>query len=115
MEALPKKWIISCAALAAVVLSAGLILSRSLKEVFAQQSLPPQISGVEIKNIQATSTVIDWTTDVNSDSVVNFSIGKNVGVMKDPNPVSTDHEMVLTDLEPATTYFFRLSSADTAG
>src|SRR3989344_782340 len=84
-------------------------------QVEAQSTTPPMISNIKISNIGATSTIIRWTTNVNSDSVTNFSIGKNLGTSKDPNPSVMDHETILTDLEPATIYFFRVSSADSAG
>ncbi len=99
-------------------LIAGGILGATLyaKNISEAQSVtPPQISKVTVTDLQASSTLINWTTDSNSDSVVTFGISKGLGTAKDPNPSATTHQVILPDLEPATAYFFRVSSADAVG
>jgi hypothetical protein len=77
--------------------------------------VPPVITEVKITELGATSTAIAWKTNELSNSFVNFGVAKNLGISREPNPSVMNHEVVLTDLEPATTYFFRVMSADVAG
>ena len=76
---------------------------------------PPVISGVRIGSITSSSTFISWVTDEMADSVVHFGISKNLGFAREPDPSLTEHGVVLTDLEPATTYYFRAVSSDSSG
>jgi len=76
---------------------------------------PPVISGVQATDITTTAAVIQWTTDENSDSVVEY--GTTPGSY--PNSESdlamvTGHSIVLTNLTPATTYYYRVKSTDAA-
>lgn len=81
----------------------------------AQDSLPPKISNVTIGDVTATSTLITWITDEISDSLVNYGLTKNFGVVREPTAPAKEHTVLLTDLEPSTTYYFRVMSADSAG
>lgn len=77
-------------------------------------TLPPVISNVQATGINNTSATITWTTNENSDSVVEYgtttAYGNNaVGVSS-----VTDHSVVLSDLTPGTLYNFRVLSKDPA-
>src|SRR5258708_4752953 len=97
--------------------AASIAFEKKIPIVDAQSTngVSPAISDVKVKEVEATSTTIDWTTDAKSDSVVNYGTTKNLGTAKGPNPSLTSHETVIEDLDPATQYFFRISSADSAG
>jgi phosphodiesterase/alkaline phosphatase D-like protein len=71
------------------------------------------ISGVQATGITTTVAVIEWATDEDSDSVVEY--GTSPGSY--PNSeidlaLVTSHSIVLTDLTPATTYYYRVKSTD---
>jgi len=75
----------------------------------------PVVSGVQISNLTNTSVLITWNTDEPSDSLVDF--GKSA--YYDRNLTSRlfvlAHSVVLTGLEPGTTYHFRVVSTDPSG
>jgi len=80
-----------------------------------EDKTPPAISDIKIGQTTATSTLITWQTDEQSDSLVNFGLDKRYGVSRDPRFDKTSHEILLDELLPATTYYFRVISSDAAG
>jgi phosphodiesterase/alkaline phosphatase D-like protein len=75
---------------------------------------PPVLSGVQATPSDSTA-IIAWTTDELADSFVEFSTDSlllefKVGDAKDV----LQHEMVLTNLQPATQYFYVVGSVDRA-
>jgi hypothetical protein len=73
-----------------------------------------EISDVVISDVTTDGVSIGWKTDVKTDGSINFGIDPAGGIQRDPSLDST-HLITLTDLEPATTYYFRISSADSSG
>ncbi len=73
----------------------------------------------EISNVSASTTdnaaVINWTTDVNADGTINYGLDQNVGTVRYPKYDTKTHALVIDGLDPATTYFFRVISADEKG
>lgn len=76
---------------------------------------PPVLSEVKISEIGASSTVISWKTDKNSDAIVNYSLDKNYGLERMPLFDSKDHLIKVNDLKPNMTYYFRVISSDEKG
>ncbi len=76
---------------------------------------PPKIFDIQISDISSTSTVITWKTDEKSDSLINYGLDKSYGVVRDPYYDKTSHKLVIDNLEQQTTYYFRITSADTHG
>jgi len=83
---------------------------------------PPTITNVTTSSIDTESATITWDTDELSDSTVGYST--NVGVFVPTlgvrtmvnNPTGVGHHSVtLTDLTPATTYYFNVTSEDPSG
>jgi hypothetical protein len=77
----------------------------------------PKISNVSVgPGLTATSARITWTTDVPSDSQVEFGPTNTYGLS---TPVDTQpslrHDMQLTGLEPNAVYHFRVRGRDAAG
>jgi hypothetical protein len=77
--------------------------------------VPPKIFNSKINDITATSAAIVWQTDEKSDSLVNYGLNRNYGMVRDPISDKTDHKILLDELTPATTYFFRIMSTDVSG
>ena len=76
---------------------------------------PPEISGTEVLAITDRQATVRWQTDEVSDSRVEFGLAPDVfdDLRLDPTDV-TDHKLALTNLEPATTYYYRVGSVDFA-
>jgi hypothetical protein len=81
----------------------------------AKDTVPPAISNVKVAEVSATSSTITWDTDELSDSLINYGLDKNYGIVRDPRADKTSHAIVIDDLAPGTDYFFRITSADGSG
>jgi hypothetical protein len=75
----------------------------------------PSISNVAATNTTATSTTITWTSNVNTDSFVNISQDTNYCGIRNAVNVGTQHTVVVPNLTPGTTYFYRIDSTDVNG
>jgi uncharacterized repeat protein (TIGR01451 family) len=78
---------------------------------------PPEIVyGPIVSGITEESVVIQWQTDEDSDSKVQF--GANAGLFDDEQTDSQyvkDHVMTLIDLSSSTTYHYMVTSSDASG
>ena len=80
-----------------------------------EDKAPPKISNIEISSVGATSSVITWKTDELSDSLINYGLDKNYGILRQPNFDKKLHQLILEDLMPDTLYYFRITSSDPYG
>ncbi len=95
------------------VLALGLVC---IKSIYAQSdSNPPVVSEINIADVTKTSATIRWTTDENSDSIINYSVNRDYGVVRNPKLDEKEHEVLIDNLEPSTTYYFRIISTDLGG
>ena len=106
--------------LSAVVCSALAFLSLGLVDFNRAQAaindkIPPQIFNSRVETVTATSAIIVWQTDEESDSMVNYGLNRNYGIARDPFYDKKIHEIFLDDLAPDTTYYFRMISTDEDG
>ncbi len=81
----------------------------------AEDETPPDIFEIVVSDVTASSTLIKWKTDEETDSLVNYGLDKNYGVSRNPHFDKTEHEILLTDLLPNAQYFFRIISTDSTG
>lgn len=79
-----------------------------------QQEIPPQISEIKILEITTSSAVISWKTDKKADSIVNYGLDRNYGIVRDPI-FTLEHQLVLDNLLPNTDYYFQVVSVDEMG
>jgi hypothetical protein len=82
---------------------------------FAADQEAPEISAVQISEVNETSVTITWDTDEDADSAINYSLQPNYGVVRVPVAERTSHSIILGDLEPGRVYYFRVISADDEG
>jgi PKD repeat protein len=77
---------------------------------------PPLIVRVYAEDITSDSVAINWTTDENSDTQVEYGISRMYGHTSDmDSSMVTDHRQMLTDLSPSTQYHYRVWSQDAEG
>lgn len=75
----------------------------------------PEISKVEIINVSETGATITWETDEKADSLVNYGLQSDYGILRQPVADRTLHSMTLDNLEAGRVYYFRVVSADENG
>jgi hypothetical protein len=78
-------------------------------------TVAPVISAVDAINITSNSARITWTTDQNSDSVVNWGLTSSYGSSKTNVNSVTSHGLNLTGLSLGTTYHYRVKSKNIDG
>lgn len=73
----------------------------------------PNILSVSSGGLTSTGSTITWTTDKAATSQVQYGISSGYGVLSTENTtLATSHSVTLADLEPSTTYHFRVASTD---
>lgn len=98
------------------LLSAVLVVFFSWQFVYAaDDTTPPDISSVEVSEVTDTSVTITWTTDEDADSLVNYGLQEDYGIVRIPEADKTTHSITLDELEPGRVYHFRVVSADEEG
>jgi hypothetical protein len=97
-----------------VIVAAGVAITASIVGRAVAQTAPV-ISDVTIASVGATSTTVTWTTDEDTDSFINFSEDTNYCGVRNSGAFSTDHSVVIPNLDSGTTYFFRINSTDQDG
>ncbi len=76
---------------------------------------PPEISDVQITGIDENSITVTWTTDEDADSLINYGLQEDYGIVHIPTVERTEHSVTLDRLETGRTYFFRVVSSDANG
>lgn len=76
----------------------------------------PNISGIQVVNITGVSAEIQWTTNEQATSAVDYGVtaAYELGTVEDP-AITTAHSIILLGLTSQTTYHFRVRSADVSG
>ncbi len=111
-------WLIFFLSLAICFVVAFFVLSLfdfNRAQAATGDKIPPQIFNSKIENITATSATVIWQTDEESDSMVNYGLNRNYGIARDPFYDKKGHQILIDDLLPATTYYFRMISTDQEG
>jgi len=81
-----------------------------------KDTTPPAISNVEVPKCTDMSATITWETDEPATSHVEYGKTKDYGLSAKSNgEPTTSHKIQLTGLEPSTTYYFMVKSADKCG
>jgi len=90
----------------------GVILFNLLKDKFVSASnIAPK--DVAISKITQTSAKVTWTTDSESQSVIEYGTSPTSLTFFAPESTKTkSHEVELNLLTPETTYYFQISTAD---
>jgi Purple acid Phosphatase, N-terminal domain len=94
---------------------APVLLLLGASFALAQETDPPEITNVQVKDVTEDSLTVTWETDEEADSAVNYGLQPDLGVMRIPVPDRKVHSITLTNLEAGRIYYFRVVSADNDG
>lgn len=81
----------------------------------ASDTTAPEITNVSIAEVSDDSVTITWETDEDADSIVNYGLKEDYGIVRVPEANRTTHSITLDELEPGRTYYFRVVSSDEDG
>jgi len=81
----------------------------------AADTKAPSFTGGPTVSADATQALISWTTDEPSDTRVEYGTTVALGLVANLATFSTNHLVTLTNLTPATQYYYRISSGDASG
>src|SRR3989344_1802559 len=81
----------------------------------AADTEPPDITNVEVTEVSDTSVKVKWATDEFADSLVNYGLQKDYGIVRIPVTDRKEHEIVLDGLDSGRIYYFRVVSSDEEG
>lgn len=90
------------------------ITSLEAQAADSGSSTPPLITGISVDKVTATSSVVTWTTDKDSDSLINYSVTRDYGTIRIAS-ATKEHKITLLDLLPEQQYYFRVVSSDGNG
>ena len=99
----------------AVFCMALVVCMPMVRSLEAADTEAPEISEVIVSDITETSAVITWKTDEQGDSLVNYGLKEDYGIVRDPIKDNTEHRVVLDGLEPGRKYYFRVVTSDEEG
>ncbi len=92
-------------------LLSGFVLPQQTVTVDAAlDPMYPVISNISVSNITEVSATISWTTDLPSDSKVDYGATSSYGSSVSDAALMTSHSLSLTDLLPGTIYHFKITS-----
>jgi len=75
---------------------------------------PPSISGVFTSGITPSSAVINWSTNVPANSSVEYGLSSYTSTSAVDPSLVTQHSLIITGLQPSTTYHFQAVSQDSS-
>lgn len=107
------KWLLD--RLTVVLLCVSLLTSNTNVYAQSDDTVAPEISNVEMVDVSDTSITIKWKTDEKADSLVNYGLKPDYGIVRIPVADRTTHSITLNDLDPGRVYYFRVVSADENG
>lgn len=96
-----------------VTIAAGQNLALNL--VLPPDNTPPVISNVAANGVSDTVATINWTTDENSNSAVDYGPTAAYGSVASNATMTVNHSIPLTNLTPNTQYHYRVRSRNPTG
>ncbi len=77
---------------------------------------PPSLSAIAINNLTTTTATATWTSNEATDAQIDFGLTTAYSTHLGNSTISgMSHQLVLSNLEPGTTYHWRIASRDAAG
>lgn len=85
------------------------LLPRGIEDVVATSAINLATSVVQ-EDLATTSFSLNWMTDVEGDSHVEYGLTPDLGMETSDATLTQDHSVMLTDLTPGTIYYARVIS-----
>lgn len=98
-----------------IISLAILLLAPTVLWAQSDDTTAPEISNVQIAEVNDTEITITWETDEEADSLINYGLQEDYGIVRIPVADRTQHSVTLDGLDPGRTYHFRVVSADEEG
>ncbi len=87
----------------------------SYTATYASDTTPPEVTtGAAVMDGEGHA-VVTWTTDEPATSIVQYGRTPSLGFETEDTALVTDHRVELSNLQPGTTYYGRVTSVDGAG
>lgn len=102
-------------ALAQLLLIIVVLYGNANSVLAVDDTVPPVISAVEVFDVTETTMKVKWTTDESADSLVNYGLKEDYGIVRKPVADKKSHEITLEGLEAGRKYHFRVVSSDVTG
>ncbi len=77
-----------------------------------QDTTAPIIANVQTSNTTSISTILTWNTNEAADTIVHYGNSTTLGLMASNGTLTAKHSILLDQLAPDTTYFYRVESTD---
>lgn len=92
------------------------VYSAEVSKTVLADTTPPQISGVYSTGVTASSATVNWTTNEASTTQIEYGLTTSYGSATTlSNLLVTAHGQTINGLQPSTTYYYRVLSADASG
>ncbi len=91
------------------------ILSFKTKSLQAAFNVNPQVSELNQLELTATTAKINWTTESETTSWVEYGTTKALGKLAGNDTLTIDHVVELVNLTPGNTYYYRVKGQDENG
>ncbi|MEZ4200060.1 MAG: fibronectin type III domain-containing protein [Candidatus Paceibacterota bacterium] len=104
-----------CTRFVAAVVAFSVVGLTTFPTVAFADTDAPVISDVEVTKDSSDTITVTWTTDEEADSLINYGLKEDYGIVRDPVTDKTSHSITLENLEAGRTYYFRVVSSDESG
>ena len=75
----------------------------------------PDITNVQVSDVTENGVTVTWTTDENADSLINYGLKEDYGIVRVPVVERKTHSITLEGLDAGRIYHFRVLSSDSEG
>ena len=87
-------------------------ISFSIAEPSPPDTIPPNISNIQVTNITASGATVIWITDDLSDSTVNYGLTTSLNLTQSDASLVTSHLTNLISLSSETLYYYQITSCN---
>ncbi|MBW2992686.1 fibronectin type III domain-containing protein, partial [Candidatus Woesearchaeota archaeon] len=84
-------------------------------EISLSLAAPPAVSDVQVVALDNTNVMVNFTTDQEADTRVNFGFDQNLGLFEKSLGLVQNHTITISGLQPDTLYYFKASAENELG
>ncbi len=86
--------------------------SPSIPSEPAQDTTPPNISSIDVSDLGWVSALVGFTTNENSAIKIEYGETTSLGTSISTSDMKKNHSLLIRDLEPGTTYYYKITATD---